>query len=120
MTNLEFITANRVSKIPKIQLYEFIITKVSNHKIVIMEDILDSKEKMDLIAKSFEKGNQEGYYGLKMLQIKIKGENMGLLRNKQKDINFNLFAPGTSIIEQEEDGHYSVRMEEGNAITASF
>ncbi len=119
MTNLEFITANRALKIPRLELYDFIVQRVLNDKIVIIEEIFSPAEKMQLIARSLEKSSTKDYYGFKMIQIKIKSENNRLLRGK-KDIQFNLFAPGSSVIEQNEDGHYSVKMDGGNVVTAAL
>ncbi|MHA2252202.1 MAG: OapB/ArvB family protein [Candidatus Kariarchaeaceae archaeon] len=118
MTNLEFITANRASRIIKPKLYDFIIDRILDNKIVIIEEVFDPSEKMDLIARGLERINSKKYHGIKMLEIRVKGENSGFLRGKQKDLQFNLFAPGSSVIQQEEDGHYSVKMEEGAIVSA--
>lgn len=89
-----------------------------DNKILIIEEMFDPLEKMQLIRRGFETTSDKNYYGMKILQIKIKSETSGFLRNKQKTHQFNLIAPGSSTIEQEEDGHYSVIMEEGDILSA--
>jgi len=108
MTSLEFITSNRIDSLSKNDLYNLIIDKINDNRILVVERDLDPMEKMNLIAAGLERARHGIYAGIKMLEISVSVGNSGFLRNNSRDIKFNLITPGSSNIDQKEDGHYTI------------
>lgn len=108
MTRLEFLTSGRIGSLEKQEFYDMIIEKINQNRILVIEKDLDPMEKMELIAHGLEYAKNGLYPGIKMLEISVSVGSHGFLRNNHKDIIFNLITPGSSEIDQKEDGHYSI------------
>ncbi len=117
MTSLEFITSQKIDLFSKSDFYDYIVERIQNSSILVLEKDLDPLERMELIAHGLEKVTDGFYPGVKLVNITVSAGTQGFLRNKQKEIQFNLITPGNSIIEQKEEGHYSIITEDGNEVS---
>lgn len=117
MTNLEFITSHKIDQFSKTDLYDYIVDRIQKNSILVLEKDLDPLERMELIAHGLEKTIDGVYHGVKLINITVSTGNHGFLRNKPKEIHFNLITPGNSIIEQKEEGHYSIITEDGDQVS---
>ncbi len=110
---LEFITARKIKNLDSSELIDFIIDRVMDDKILLMEKTFTPEEKLDLLTKGLTNAQTKTSKGINMVQIPIETKTSGKLRSKTTQIQFNLFAPGTSQIDQQEDGHYCVKSWDG-------
>lgn len=113
---LELITENRVSNLPLTELIEFVLDKVMDNSILLVERKLDAEERMEIMKRGLEVASNRTSMGLKMLNFSVKKEISGRIRNKVEEVYFNLFAPGSSVIQQEDDGHFSIHTYEGEPV----
>lgn len=112
---LEFVTQQRIAGFSKDELYSWIIRRVLDNRILIVERDFKPDERLEILTRGLLTANTETSTGINMIGIPIMSSG-GKLRNRHKKIQFNLFAPGDSIIDQKEDGHYSVRSFSGNVM----
>ncbi|OLS20580.1 MAG: hypothetical protein HeimC2_36630 [Candidatus Heimdallarchaeota archaeon LC_2] len=117
MTNLEFITSQKIDTYDKDQLYDYIVDKILDNSILVLEKNLDPMERMELIAHGLGRATDGIYPGVKLVNITVSAGTSGFLRSKARDIHFNLITPGNSTIEQKEEGHFSIITEDGNQIS---
>ncbi len=110
---LEFITEKKVSKLDNESLYKFIIDRILDNRILIIEKYLNPVQKMELIAKGLEEAQTESCNGINLVQVTISNYSSGFIRNKKQELIFNLIAPGNSEIKQEEDGYFSIQTSNG-------
>ncbi len=112
---LEFITENRISHLDSADFFDFVIQRVKDDRILVVEKELSAEEKIQLIAKGLEEVSNNTSHGINMAQIVVSSESNGRLR-KRKEVKFNLFAPGSSQIQQEDEGHYSILTDTGDTV----
>ena len=117
MTSLEFITSQKIEHFSKDDFYDYIVDRIQNNSILVLEKDLDPLERMELIAHGLEKASDGFYPGVKLVNITVSSGNQGFLRSKPKEIQFNLITPGNSIIEQKEEGHYSIITDSGDEVS---
>lgn len=110
---LEFVTSQRISGFSKDELYSWIIRRVLDNRILIVERDFKPDERLEILTRGLLTANTETSTGINMIGIPIMSSG-GKLRNRHKKIQFNLFAPGDSIIESKEAGHYSVKSFSGD------
>lgn len=120
MTNLEFITSQKIDTYGKEELYDYIVDRILNNSILVLEKNLDPLERMELIAHGLGRAVDGIYPGVKLVNITVSASASGFLRNKAKDIHFNLITPGNSSIEQKEEGHFSIVTEGGEKISTQI
>ncbi len=113
---LEFITENRISHLDSADFFNFVIERVRDNRILVVEKELSHEEKIQLMAKGLEEVSNNSSHGINMAQIVVSSESNGRLRNKRKEVKFNLFAPGSSQIQQEDEGHYSILTDNGDTV----
>ncbi|MDH5404752.1 MAG: DUF2073 domain-containing protein [Candidatus Heimdallarchaeota archaeon] len=108
MTGIEFITASRVDGLSDNNLFDFILDRVSEDNIVVLEKSLDPEQKLNLIAKGLNYIQNEDYAGIKMFHFSIKTGTERRWKS-ENTIQFNLIAPGNSEINQKREGHYQIK-----------
>lgn len=119
MAQLEFVTSNKIENLEGEELYDFIVDRINENSILVLEKDLDAIERMELIARGLERATSGIYAGIKVVEIKVSTGSGGFLRGKSRDLQFNLITPGNSQIEQKEEGYYSIITEEGAEVSAS-
>ncbi|MHA2503433.1 MAG: OapB/ArvB family protein [Candidatus Kariarchaeaceae archaeon] len=120
MTQIEFITSSRVAGMDPHNLYDFILDRILEDRIVVLEKEMDAEEQMELIARGLEKVNTDDGMGINFLPFYITTHVAGLLRNRMQDVQFNLITPGSSKISETKEGHYSVETQDGQVFSAAF
>ena len=120
MTTIEFITSSRVEGMHDANLYDFILERILDDRIVILEKDLDAAEQMELITRGLERVTTDAGVGIQFVPFFIRTQVNGILRNKQQQVQFNLIAPGTSKIVEDTKGHYYVETKDGDYFTAAF
>jgi hypothetical protein len=113
---LEFITENRISHLDSNEFFDFVIQRVKDDRILVVEKELSHEEKIQLMAKGLEEVSNNTSHGINMAQIVVSSGSTGRLRNRKKEVRFNLFAPGSSLIQQEDEGHYSIVTDGGHTV----
>ena len=108
MTSLEFLTSQKIENFSNNDLYDYIVDRIQSNSILVLEKDLNPLERMELIAHGLEKVTDGFYPGVKLVNITVSTGNQGFLRNKPKEIQFNLITTGNSTIEQKEEGDYSI------------
>jgi hypothetical protein len=117
---IEFITSSRIAGYSDHHLYNFILNQVLQDKIVVLEKELDYQQQMELIAMGLEKTVTDRSVGIKFMPFFVTTQVAGLIRQKQQEVQFNLIAPGTTNIAENDEGHISVTTQEGEVFSAGF
>lgn len=121
MAQLEFVTSSKIENLEGEEFYDFIVDRINENSILVLEKDLDAIERMELIARGLERATSGIYAGIKVVEIKVStGSSGGFLRGKPRDLQFNLITPGNSQIEQKEEGYYSIITDEGAEVSASI
>jgi len=120
MTQIEFITSSRVEGLPDGNLYDFILDRVLEDRIVVLEKDLDASQQMELIARGLEKVATDSGIGINFVPFYVTTHVNGIIRSKQQEVQFNLITSGTSKISENQEGHFSVETESGELISAAF
>jgi len=120
MTTIEFITSSRVNGLHDASLYDFILKRVLDDRIIILEKDLDAGQQMELIARGLETVESETGVGINFIPFYVKTQVGGILRNKQQEVQFNLIASGTSKIYEDKKGHYCVETADGEFLSAAL
>ena len=120
MTQIELITSSRVEDLPISNLYGYILDKVENDRIVILEKSLDAQQQMELIALGLERVSKESYAGISFVPFFVTTHVNGRFKAKPQELQFNLIAPASSIIEETSEGVFSVTTKDGNVFSAAF
>ncbi|MCY3410460.1 MAG: DUF2073 domain-containing protein [Candidatus Heimdallarchaeota archaeon] len=115
---IEFITERKISNLKTSdELFDFIIDRVLKNRILLMEREFNPEERLELMTRGLVAATTDTSAGINMVQIPIHREiKTGLGRSKHATFQFNIFAPGTSQIDQMEDGHYAVKDFNGEII----
>lgn len=113
---LEFVTERKIENLTSSELIDFIIERVMENRILLLEKDFEPEEKLELMAKGLMNAETDTSVGINMVQIPIEARSTGRLRNKPTKIQFNLFAPGTSKVDQMEDGHYEIKSWDGDVV----
>lgn len=117
---IEFITSSRIAGYTDRHLFDFILDRVLEDKIIVLEKELDYQQQMELIALGLEKTVTDTSVGIKFMPFFVTTQVAGLIRPKQQEVQFNLIAPGTTSIAENDEGHISVTTQEGEIFSAAF
>ena len=116
---LEFITEHKISNLKTEDFFSFIIDRILDNRILIVEKELTAGETIALIARGLNEVVTETSHGINMTQITISSLTSGLIRSRKQEIKFHLFAPGSSQITKKDDGHYAI-ITEGDETTIAL
>ena len=75
---LEFITEHKISNLSTKEFFNFIIDRILDNRILIVEKELTATERMALISKGLEEVVTETSHGINMTQIVISTISNGL------------------------------------------
>ena len=108
--SVDFVPHSRIANLKGDVLYDYIIDKVSEEKILLIETGLEPTERLSLIQRGMERYSTN-FTGIKMLIIKVQGERIGkFFKSKNTGGSLLLVAPASTLIDQSQEGDFSIKI----------